>query len=160
MNLDPQVIAEYLKEAGHQAQLLIQLLDDERVCISSNDGQALEEIAVNKATLAQTIQASTKVFSQQLQQAGFSADNHGLTDYFENCDQTHASNFKDTWQNLQLRLKECQDENRINGKLLGSSQRRIKQALSILQGQPVDEDLYGRGGEAVNHSTGNSLTRA
>ena len=36
-NLDPQTIAEYLKEAGNQAQLLMTLLRDERQCISSND---------------------------------------------------------------------------------------------------------------------------
>lgn len=155
-NLDPQTIAEYLKEASNQAQLLMTLLRDERQCISSNDASALEEIASSKATLAQTIQVSTKIFSEHLQQAGFSADDRGLADYFE----SHNEANKTTWQDLQSLLKECQDENRINGKLLGNSQRRIKQALSILQGKPADEDLYNRGGESVNQSNGNSLTRA
>lgn len=159
-SLELQTIAKYLTEAGNQTRQLMQLLQDERESISSNDGNALEKIATSKATLAQTIQTSTKIFNQHLQQTGFSADKDGLADYLENCDTTHASNFKDTWKELQALLKKCQDENRINGKLLGSSQRRIKQALSILQGQAIDEDLYDRGGETVNHSTGNSLTRA
>jgi len=159
-NLSAQYVSEYLEEATGQARQLIQLLDDERKVIAANDGQALEGITASKEKLAQAMQASTQVCSQRLQQAGFSANNSGLLDYFQSCNEVHATQLTQTWENLQSLLKECKDENRINGKLLGGSQRRIKQALAILQGKPVDEELYGRGGESVNHSTGNSLTHA
>lgn len=159
-NLDTQYITEYLEECNSQAQQLMQLLLNERNVISSNDAPALEVIATSKEKLAQAIHASTQVCCQHLQQAGYGADAPGLTGYFQNCSESHVKLFKLTWEKLQLLLEQCQDENRINGKLLNNSQRRIKQALAILQGKPFDEELYGRGGETVNHSTGNSLTHA
>jgi len=155
-----QYIAEYLEQATKQAQQLMQLLNDERSVISSNDGDALEKITANKEKLAKEIQADTQVCTQYLQQAGFSADKNGLIEYFKSCTDSHSKQLKTVWQKLQALLKECQEENRINGRLLGSSQRRIKQALSILQGKSVSEELYGRGGETVNESMGNSLTHA
>ena len=158
--LDTEYLAAYLEEGTNQAQRLMQLLNDERAIISSNDGHALEEIATSKEKLAQEIQASTVICSQRLEQAGYTANNRGLAEYFQRCPETHSKHLKTTWKKLQNLLKECQDKNRINGKLLGNSQRRIKQALSILQGKPVDEDLYGRGGETVQQSTGNTLTHA
>jgi len=157
-NLNTQYIAEYMEECSSQAQQLMQLLTDERNVISSNDGRALEEITANKEKLAKEIQANTQVCNQRLQQAGYSADNRGLIEYLQSCTETHGIQLKKAWETLQSLLKDCQYENRINGRLLGSSQRRIKQALAILQGKPQDEDLYGSAGETVNSSMGNSLT--
>jgi len=158
--LNTEYLAAYLEEGTNQAQQLMQLLNDERDIISSNDANALENIAASKEKLAQKIQASTVICSQRLEQAGYTANNSGLAEYFQRCSETNSKQLKSTWEKLQSLLKECQNKNRINGKLLGNSQRRIKQALSILQGKPVDEELYGRGGETVHQSTGNSLTHA
>jgi len=158
--LSTDYIANYLDNVAKQAQQLMALLQEERNIISSNDGIALEEVTLSKEKLAETIQISTQHFNQHLQQAGFGNNNLSLSKYFETCVEPVATQFKTTWQNLQLVLKQCQDENRINGRLLNSSQRRIKQALSILQGQSIEEDLYGSGGESVNQSSGNSLTHA
>ena len=159
-NLNTQNLKEYLEEGANQAQRLMQLLNDERSIISSNDGNALENIAASKEKLAKEIQASTQICNQRLEQAGYNADNRGLIECIQSCTETHSRHLKETWEKLQSLLKECQDANRINGKLLGNSQRRIKQALSILQGKPLDEELYGRGGETVHQSTGNTLTHA
>jgi len=158
--LSTEYIASYLEKGAEQARQLMALLQEERNILSSNDGAKLEKITHSKEQLAETIQTSTRQCSQQLHQAGFGNDNLSLSKYIETCAEPVATQLKTTWNNLQSMLKQCQDENRINGKLLNSSQRRIKQALSILQGQPVEEDLYGSSGESVNHSSGNSLTHA
>jgi len=159
-SLSTEYIDQYLQQGTEQAQQLMKLLQDERHILSSNDGAALEAVTDSKQQLAQTIQASTRICSQLLDKAGFGNDARSLSNYIQSCAEPHASKFKVTWEKLQSILKQCQDENRINGKLINSSQRRIKEALSIIQGQPVEEDLYDRGGETVNQSSGNSLTHA
>ena len=158
--LSTEYIARYLEKGAEQARQLMALLQEERNILSGSDGAALETVTHSKEKLAETIQMNTRQCSQYLHQAGFGNDNLSLSKYIETCAEPFATQFKTTWNNLQSILKQCQDENRINGKLLNSSQRRIKQALSILQGQPVEEDLYGSSGEAVNQSSGNSLTHA
>jgi len=158
--LSTEYIASYLEKGAEQARQLMTLLQEERNILSGNDGAALEKVTQNKEKLAEIIQINTRQCSQYLHQAGFGNDNFSLNKYIETCAEPFATQFKTTWGNLQSVLKQCQDENRINGKLLHSSQRRIKQALSILQGQPVEEDLYGSSGKAVSQSSGNSLTHA
>ena len=153
-------IAEYLEKGIEQAQRLMSLLQDERNVLSTNDSSALENITNSKEQLAEAIQISTRQCGQYLQKAGFGDNNQSLSEYIKTCSEPFSTKFESMWHNLQSILKQCQEENRINGKLINSSQRRIKQALSILQGQPVDEDLYGSGGKTVNTSSGNSLTHA
>ena len=154
--LNPDYIADYLDKGEQQVAQLMQLLQDERDCISKNDGDRLARIAQDKQKLAQEIQDHTQQCEDSLHQAGFGNDNDSLRNYIERCAQPLVVR----WQSLQKQLKQCQTENRINGKLLTNSQRRIKQALAILQGKPVEEDLYGKAGKAVTTSSGNSLTHA
>lgn len=158
--ISAEYVAGYLKSATEQAKQLMSLLQDERNILSSNDGAALESITSNKEQLAENLQKSTRQCSQRLQQAGFGSDDLSLSKYIDSYEEPFAVQLKEQWLALQSILKQCQDENRINGRLLNSSQRRIKQALSILQGQPVEEDLYGKAGVAVNPSSGKSLTHA
>jgi len=158
--LSTQYISNYLEEGTEQAQLLMSLLQAERNVLSSNDSAALEVITNKKEKLTETIKTSTKQCKQYLQQAGFGNDNLSLNKYIETCAEPFTAKLKTMWSSLQAVLKQCQEENRINGKLITSSQRRIKQALSILQGQPVEEDLYGKAGETINPTSGNSLTHA
>lgn len=158
--LSTQYISNYLEEGTDQAQKLMSLLQDERNVLSTNDSAALEAITGKKEKLAGTIQTSTQKCKQHLQQAGFGNDSLSLNKYIETCAEPITTQLKTMWSSLQSVLKQCQEENRINGKLITSSQRRIKQALSILQGKPVEEDLYGKAGESINRSSGNSLTHA
>ena len=154
--LNPEYIADYLDKGEQQVAELMQLLQDERDCISCNDAIKLAHITQNKQQLAQEIHTHTQQCEHALQQAGFGNDNNSLRTYIERC----AKPLLNRWQSLQALLKQCQTENRINGKLLINSQRRIKQALAILQGKPVEEDLYGKAGQALTESSGNSLTHA
>lgn len=158
--LSTEYIAEHLDKVEAQAKQLMTLLQDERDVLSTNDGSALEVITNSKEKLAEEIQMNTRKCNQHLLDAGFGESNVGLTKYIETCAEPLATQFRTAWDNLKSILKQCQEENRINGKLINSSQRRIKQALSILQGKPVEEDLYGKGGKSINPSSGNSLTHA
>ncbi len=158
--LSTDYLADYLEKGLERAQHLLSLLQDERNVLSKNDSSALENITNSKEELAEAIQISTRQCRQYLQQAGFGDNSQSLSEYIKMCSEPFATKFEPMWHNLQSILKQCQEENRINGKLINSSQRRIKQALSILQGQPVDEDLYGSGGKSVTSSLGNSLTHA
>ncbi len=158
--LSTEYMAGYLEEAEEQAKQLMMLLQDERNVLAMNDSAALEDVTNSKEQLADVMQINTRQCSQYLQQAGFGNNELSLNKYIESCVDPFTTQFKTTWNNLQSVLKQCQEENRINGKLLSNSQRRIKQALSILQGTPVEEDLYGKGGKSINHSAGNSLTHA
>jgi len=158
--LTTEYIATYLEKGEEQAKQLMSLLQDERNVLATNDGSALEKITNAKEKLAQTIQSSTQQCSQFLQEAGFGSNNLSLKKYIDSCAEPLATQLRTAWLALQSVLKQCQDDNRINGRLLNNSERRIKQALSILQGQPVEEDLYGKGGQAVNQSPGKSLSHA
>lgn len=158
--LSTQYISKYLEEVAAQAEQLMSLLQEERDVISVSNGDALEAVTSSKEKLATAIQFNTRQCSQQLQQAGFGNNDLSLSKYIDSCSEPYTSQFRSAWNDLQSVLKQCQEENRINGKLISSSQRQIKQALSIIQGKPVEEDLYGKSGKSINPTSGNTLSHA
>jgi len=150
----------YLEQSYAQASRLLQLLTNEREAISKSDADALEGITAEKKHIARQLENATQACMALLKQSDFSSDDKGMLDFFASCEEPHAVQLSEQWNTLQGVLKQCKEENRINGQLLESSQRRIKQAIGILQGQPTDQELYGRKGKTLATSLTNSLTQA
>ena len=159
-SLNTTYMQDYLDRQLQDAQALLELLGNEREALSGNDGEAIEAFAASKYRLAREVETATQQCNQLLEQSGFDTNKSGIEKFFQSCGEPHATAFSSRWKECQDILLQCQQENRVNGKLIDSSKRRIKQAISILQGQPVDEELYGKRGNTVNHATGSSLTRA
>jgi len=153
-------MSAYLEQSFANATRLLQLLNDEREAISNSDATALEGITSEKKHIARILENSTKECSAQLSHSDFEVGEKGMLDFFASCGQPHADQLTSRWNELQDVLRQCQENNRINGQLLDSSQRRIKQAIGILQGQPTDQELYGRRGKTIGTSLTNSLTQA
>jgi len=150
----------YLEQSYGQATRLLQLLNNEREAISNSDATALEGITAEKKHIARQLENATQACMNLLKQSEFSGDDKGMLDFFATCEDAQAAQLTEQWNTLQGVLKQCKEDNRINGQLLDSSQRRIKQAIGILQGQPTDQELYGRKGKTLATSLTNSLTQA
>ena len=158
--LNVAYMSAYLEQSFGNATRLLQLLKDERESIANSDATTLEGITSEKKHIARILESSTKECSTLLSQAEYEVGDKGMLDFFATCGEPHTSQMTTRWNELQDILKQCQEDNRINGQLLDNSQRRIKQAIGILQGQPTDQELYGRRGKTISQSLTNSLTQA
>ena len=66
------------------------------------------------------------------------------------------------WNKLQSTIEQCDEQNKINNRILYASQTSLKQALSILRGNTdvTQAQLYGSSGKQKDDANGQSLAIA
>lgn len=142
------------------ASSLLELLCAEREALSENNASALEKIAGQKRNVAEQLETSAERRSAYLLET-IGAASPDLRDYLDAAPASEESRQLTTlWEELAALLNDCREQNRLNGSILESSQRSIKQAIALLQGQGQAGELYGRAGKTVPSASGHSLTRA
>jgi flagella synthesis protein FlgN len=57
-------------------------------------------------------------------------------------------------------LERCAERNRLNGRIIELSRRRVQQALALLRGQSAGGELYGPAGTASASSGARPLAKA
>ncbi len=72
------------------------------------------------------------------------------------------SQLKEIWDKFQATLEHCDQQNKINNRILNASSINIKQALNILRGNvAVDTPVvYGASGQQQDHMQGQSIAIA
>ncbi|MCK4871030.1 MAG: flagellar protein FlgN, partial [Gammaproteobacteria bacterium] len=128
--------------------------------LSKSNGNEVEEIAKQKRDLAEKLETSAERRSKHLlETTGLATAD--MQDYIDNHPSTENSQqLKVLWERLIELLGQCREQNLLNGSILESSQRSIKQAIAILQGHGQAGELYGRAGKTVSSASAHSLTRA
>lgn len=149
-----------LQQDIENADTLLATILTERDALASNDAEKLQAVAKTKQELAAHLEANSRARDELLQQDNIATGASGIESYISQLDETEHSMVDDSWKKLQQLLEKCREQNRMNGRLIDTSQRRIQQAIALLHGQPQDEELYGRGGKPVSANSGHSLTRA
>jgi len=154
-------IQQYLTQCVACSEQLLAMLERERNALSNQSAKELENTAFEKKLLADIIDKQTKECSQRLEQEGYGQGPQSISTFIQQATAEDAQQELSTlWQSLQENLGHCQDKNRLNGRVLESSQKRIKQAIDILHGQTPDGELYGRAGKTVSDSKAHTLSRA
>lgn len=149
-----------LEDELKYAETLLSLLSAERQALSANNANELENLAAQKREVAEQLETSAGRRSRYLlETSGMTTAD--MRDYIDSLPTTeNAQQLNTLWEQLLTFLGKCREENRLNGGILESSQRSIKQAIALLQGQGQAGELYGRAGKTVSGVSGHSLTRA
>lgn len=149
-----------LEDEIKYAKGLLDLLCAEQDALAKNNSSDLEELAGQKRELAEQLEISAGRRSKHmLETTGMATAD--VQDYIDNLPSTeNGRQLKVLWEQLVALLGTCREQNRLNGSILESSQRSIRQAIALLQGQGQDGELYGRAGRTVSSASGHTLTRA
>lgn len=119
-SLDPTAVLERSIEG---AQRLLALLERERSALEHGDAAALETCVAEKNRLLDELDRLGRT-------APLAAATPGVR------------------ENLRRLLERCTERNRVNGRIIELSRRRIQQALALLRGQTAGSELYGPAGTA------------
>jgi len=152
-------IRQYLTQCVACSEQLISMLERERNALSNQSAKELENTAFEKQLLAEVIDKQTKECAQRLEQEGYGQGPKTISIFIDQAKDAQEE-LSTLWQTLQQNLSRCQNENRLNGRVLESSQKRIKQAIDILHGQTPGGELYGRAGKTISDSKAHTLSRA
>jgi flagella synthesis protein FlgN len=118
---------------------LLALLDLERQALKSRDTEQLEGVIQNKAALLQHLEQSAKQRGQWVAQPGAAPKSEMVwLTLLRKLD----PGLEKTWNEFKGLLKECQEQNEINGKLLTRNQQVFERLLAIMRGQGDSGTLY------------------
>lgn len=143
-------------EIGLSDNLLVLLKAESN--ISPKDAEALLKISDDKNKIIIEIERSHNNRNALIQTLGFSPDHEGTESCISACDQN--SELSTIWKLYIQKIKECQNMNQINGSTHDSSLRVVRQALSILYGEQVNENTYDASGHSQSNSLGRSIAKA
>ncbi len=149
-------ITQLMAQECASAKSLCDILESERNALATNQLELLDELATKKQTQIEQLEALGKKRMDWLSSRGIDTDSAKLGEYFSNAGNEQLRG----WQALLSQLEECQHLNRINGSIVKQLQQKVRNALSILHGQPDSTDLYDQRGKSTANSTTSILTRA
>lgn len=159
MNLTQQqlamraLVARELEHAEH----LLELLAKERTTLGT-DGDAIEALANAKAERIEQLEQLHAQRVQLLRQAGCDGSRDGM-DLFLRRSRSGAE-LRSAWQQLLETISACRDQNQINGIIVESTRRSLRDTLSILQGQQPDDATYGENGYQTSSNLSRSWAKA
>lgn len=64
------------------------------------------------------------------------------------------------WQDFKEQLSLCQQENEVNGRMIGRGQQSVGQLLSLLKGQVESPKLYNQKGSTNNQQLSHTMVKA
>ena len=137
------------KDIAELSVLMTQLIDvlaEERRCLTSRDSDQLQHCVSRKEALCQQINAKLKADESLLSSLSAPAETTG----------TPADLAPDHKKLIELAVT-ARDSNLVNGKILHRTQQSVREILGILSGTSLD-GLYGQSGEQTG--AGSSTSRS
>jgi len=143
-------------ELAHTDALIAALKTESK--IQPKDADALLEISEQKNCLLKKLEQCHVNRMSLIQKLGYNADNAGFEECIAWCDKGDTLQAK--WMKFIEQVKTCRTLNQINGSVMDSSLRVVKQALSILYGQQLNENTYDAEGQSQAANLGRTIAKA
>lgn len=126
MTPTPARLHELLQRQHDIARRLLELLDQEQAALSGNRLQDLEQIVAAKQQYLADLDAAAREYLLA------APDKAALIRMLRGADPRGDLALELRWRQLETLLRQCQDQNSVNGKIIHLGQRRTRQALAIL----------------------------
>lgn len=150
---------ELLRAQYTCAGQLQSVLQAETEALLTRNLDELEHLIGEKQRLTQQLEHLAADQQRLLGEYGHGGDPAGIEACIAWCDDTGL--LLRGWKALLERIRNCQQQNRVNGVALESSRRHAQHVLGILRGQAPLPDLYSAAGTTAQAGTaGRSLAKA
>lgn len=126
--------------------------------LSPKNSDALLMMSEDKNKLINDIERHSSKRIAFIQTLGFTPDHKGTQSCISACDRNNE--LSSIWKLFMQKVKDCRQINQMNGSTLDSSLRVVKQALSILYGEKINENTYDASGHSQSSSIGRSIAKA
>jgi len=133
---------------------LLSLLTEEEGALTQQFLQELPEITVKKNTLLQNFLKLKTQRNQDLSSFSLPKEESLIPSWIQ---QQNSPELHQIWAELTQVLKNCQQINNQNGKMIQMLSSSNRAALQILVGKDPTQSIYGPGSESSNISKFNTL---
>lgn len=159
--LNPENIILLLEKQRAALNGMLEILQQEYQSLQENDLETFDNALEKKQTQLVSLQELEKQFQPIIDMMGGSINRTYMEQYIEKLQAgTEKSHMQAVWDQFLSALGACDEQNRINNRVLESSRINIRQALDILRSEVGTTRLYGASGKEDGDSQGNSLAIA
>jgi len=139
-----------LREMYEAICRLNQVLEDEYTALCDKNTDQLQATTVNKLDLTDEIEKLEKQRAILLQSRKLPLSNIGMYTFIHQLDNGVQASLNTQWSLIEKLIRECEEQNRINGIMVEDQKRYIQSALSILSGKSLITDTYDAKGSTTN----------
>jgi flagella synthesis protein FlgN len=150
-------LKDLLCEDIRQLGKLADILGQEKSCLSSSDVQQLDNLTRQKNTLLDQIRDRAGRKIRVLVAMGFNPKAGNPSRFIRS---TGMQDLTALWEEAERQLKECQQQNANNGRVLSHLQKRLSRLTEIFRGASGQQQLYGAQGQQTRVSNSNVLASA
>ena len=146
-----------LKDIAAHLEALLEVLRLEYQALSENHREGIEQAARDKNRLTGLLEDLEKERVTVLRGAGLDLDRSGVMAYLSRHDRPLQDPVSRLWQQIEELSQSCEQQNRTNGIVIEHNRRHTETALTILQGQTAETELYSASGNTVSSSARQSI---
>jgi len=146
-----------LSQDIRQLETLVEILRQEKSCLSNSDSKALETLTRQKNAALEEIRMRAKQKIRLLVAMGFRPDSGEPSRFIR------SAGFNDLyalWHEADTKLRECHLLNEDNGRIINHLQKRLTRLTDILRGASNQQKLYGAKGQQTTVSSRTVLASA
>lgn len=149
--LSQETLQQHIGQDISVCRQLLQLLQQERDALKTRDVQMLETVIQNKSANLLHLEHSAK------QRSAWVAKQLKPNEKAETAWQAIIRSLKPEaqkdWDEFRALLRDCQEQNEINGKLLARNQQVFSRLLAIVRGKDESGPLYNaKGGRGAGYN--------
>jgi flagellar biosynthesis/type III secretory pathway chaperone len=145
-------LAALMEKEIDQAAALDMALRVEKDILSDKDFDGLEIVTAKKQTIVDALNALDAERQQLLHECGYGADRAGVEAFIDAQTGAHRQRLEELWRRLLDTVGACQQQNLVNGSIIGMSMRHCTQAMAVLCGQDPKDALYDPRGNASTNT--------
>jgi len=142
-------LTEVLAEEITQSGWLLEALEQERSVLQASEIDSLNEVVQKKVAITDALFALERKRMAILSEAGF---NPAKSKQW--LDKISSQPLGSLWNELIDITKKCHYQNRLNGAIVQSAQRRTQGLLALLRGEAKGTNTYAADGKQSNFSAG------
>lgn len=151
-----QSLRELIKVDLVQASELLKTLQLEREALKEREFDQVVSIVERKAQLLDQLDKNSQERQSLLKQAGFNGDELQIKGVIE---QLNDKNLQQDWNELLEVVKQCKQENAVNGKMVARGRQTLGNLLNLLRGQVNAPQLYDDKGATTNNKGSNNFIK-
>lgn len=158
---EAQKIISLLQQQQAALQQMLGILQREYQALTANDLKAFDKAVEEKQLQARTLEELEHHFQPLIEMMGGTIDKESLDTIINGMELVSEKNqLQSIWEEFLATLNSCDEQNRVNNRVLESSRINIRQALDILRGEISNPALYSASGKENPDDQGNSLAIA
>lgn len=149
--LTQETLQQHIRQDISACRLLLQFLEQEREALKARDVDKLEEIIQNKSANLLHLEQSAKQRSAWV--AKQLKPNEKAEAAWKTLIQSTKPEAQREWDEFRGLLRQCQEQNEVNGKLLARNQQVFSRLLAIVRGKDEGDPLYNaKGGRGAGYN--------